>query len=122
MELEAEANKLTVDTGPMLCAGNELAEAASQSLEMELKFEDVSEREARNLLKSQSDLDPSELQYLLEYYSLVRQGKTNYISTTAFHDITGQHPTEPVEFFKEHKEQLVPQEQPSKKRKTANGS
>lgn len=43
MELEAEANKLTVDTGPMLCAGNELAEAASQSLEMELKFEDVSE-------------------------------------------------------------------------------
>ncbi|KAG9775437.1 hypothetical protein KCU88_g5116, partial [Aureobasidium melanogenum] len=114
--------QLIVLTGPMLCAGNELAEAASQSLEMELKFEDVSEREARNLLKSQSDLDPSELQYLLEYYSLVRQGKTNYISTAAFHDITGQHPTEPVEFFKEHKEQLVPQEQPSKKRKTANGS
>jgi hypothetical protein len=37
---------------------------------------------------------------LLEYYSLVREGKTNYISTCAFHDITGEHPQEPVDFFK----------------------
>jgi hypothetical protein len=51
------------------------------------------------VLHAQSPSDESELQYLLEYYSLVRQGKTNYISTTAFHDITGAHPQEPVEFF-----------------------
>ncbi|KAK5938816.1 hypothetical protein PMZ80_009008 [Knufia obscura] len=116
--------QLMVLTGPMMCAGNELATAASQALGMELEFEDISEAEARKVLKAQSDLDPSELQYLLEYYSLVREGKTNYISTTAFHDVTGQHPTEPPEFFKQHQQQLGVKEEeqhPSKKRKT-NGS
>ncbi|KIV80689.1 hypothetical protein, variant [Exophiala sideris] len=98
--------QLMVLTGPLLCAGKELATAASQSLGEELEFEDISENEAKKVLQAQSDLDPSELQYLLEYYSLVREGKTNYISTTAFHDVTGQHPLEPPEFFKEASEQL----------------
>ena len=56
--------------------------------------------EAKRVLRAQSSSDDSELDYLLEYYSLVREGKTNYISTTAFHDITGAHPQEPDEFFK----------------------
>ena len=56
--------------------------------------------EAKRMLASQSDSDESERQYILEYYSLVREGKMNYISTTAFHDVTGVHPTEPSDFFK----------------------
>lgn len=113
----------------MLAAGNELATAASKALGTEMKFENISEcvnvfqvqspflhhtdpssyrSEAKRVLKSQSDSDQSELQYLLEYYSLVREGKTNYISTTAFHDVTGSHPTEPDEFFRMYQDELRP--------------
>lgn len=56
--------------------------------------------EAKRVLQSQSESDSSEQQYILEYYSLVREGKANYIATTAFHDVTGEHPTELDEFFR----------------------
>jgi hypothetical protein len=46
----------------------------------------------------------------------VREGKTNYISTTAFHDVTGAHPQEPVEFFKVYAESFRPKHV-NKKRK-----
>jgi len=92
--------QLIVLTGPMLAAGEELAEAATQALGKDMQFEDISEAEAKRVLHAQAPSDASEIQYLLEYYSLVREGKTNYISTCAFHDITGQHPQEPVDFFK----------------------
>jgi len=100
--------QLIVLTGPMLTTGDELAAAASQALAKDLKFEDVSEAEAKKLLQAQSASDNSELQYLLEYYSLVREGKTNYISTTAFHDITGAHPQGPNEFFQVYAEEFQP--------------
>jgi hypothetical protein len=70
------------------------------------------------VLAAQSDSDDSEKAYLLEYYSLVREGKTNYISTTAFHDVTGTHPTEPTDFFKLYATEL----RPRKKVKTNNGN
>jgi hypothetical protein len=73
--------------------------------------------EAKRILRTQSASDNSELQYLLEYYSLVREGKTNYISTTAFHDITNSHPQEPDEFFKAYAEEFRMKRLP-KKRKT----
>jgi hypothetical protein len=100
----------------MLTTGDELASAASQALGTDLKFEDISEAEAKKVLHAQSESDESELQYLLEYYSLVREGKTNYISTTAFHDVTGAHPQEPVEFFKVYAESFRPKHV-NKKRK-----
>lgn len=100
--------QMMIMTGPQLCAGEELATAASKALGTELQFEDISEREAKRVLRSQSDIDPSEQQYLLEYYSLVREGKTNYIATTAFHDVTGEHPTEPDQFFSLYKEEMRP--------------
>jgi hypothetical protein len=130
----------------MLAAGEELAEAASQALGVDMQFEDISEyvhlhsqnialtpckpaytsytcaddifrAEAKRVLHAQAPSDASEIQYLLEYYSLVREGKTNYISTCAFHDITGQHPQEPVDFFKVYAAEFKP-EHASKKRKT----
>jgi uncharacterized protein YbjT (DUF2867 family) len=113
--------QLMVLTGPKLCTGDLLAQAASKSLGVEMKFEDISEAEAKKVLKAQSDSDPSELQYLLEYYSLVREGKTNYISTSAFVNVTGNHPQQPEEFFKVYAESFKPSDadaQPSKKRKT----
>lgn len=73
--------------------------------------------EANKVLHLQSDNDQSKLQYLLEYYSLVREGKTDYISKSAFHDITGSHPQEPPEFFKTYKEEFQPQ-YANKKRKS----
>ncbi|KAG0647678.1 hypothetical protein D0Z07_6497 [Hyphodiscus hymeniophilus] len=106
--------------GPMLAAGEELAEAATQALGTEMQFEDISEAEAKRVLHAQAASDASELQYLLEYYSLVKEGKTNYISTCAFHDITGQHPQELVDFFKVYANEFKPQHA-NKKRKT-NGS
>jgi hypothetical protein len=80
--------------------------------------------EAKKVLHSQSRSDDSEKDYLLDYYSLVRQGKTNYISTMAFHDITGSHPMEPPEFFKTYAREFTPQnggQHVQKKRKTDNG-
>jgi len=109
--------QLIVLTGPMLAAGEELAEAATQALGIDMQFEDISEAEAKRVLHSQAPSDASEIQYLLEYYSLVREGKTNYISTCAFHDITGQHPQEPVDFFKVYAGEFKA-EHASKKRKT----
>jgi hypothetical protein len=64
-------------------------------------------REAKRILKT-ADIDDSEKEYILEYYSLVREGKTNYISTTAFHDVTGEHPTQPDEFFRLYASELRP--------------
>lgn len=100
--------QMMVFTGPKLCAGEELATAASSALGVKLQFENISAAEAKRVLRAQSDIDQTEQQYLLEYYSLVREGKTNYIATTAFHDVTGQHPTEPDDFFKMYQTELRP--------------
>ncbi|KAJ4861394.1 nmrA-like family domain-containing protein [Trichoderma breve] len=100
--------QMMIVTGPQLCAGEELAQAASQALGVQLEFENISENEAKRVLASQSESDESEREFILEYYSLVREGKTNYIATTAFHDVTGTHPTEPNEFFKSYSADFRP--------------
>jgi len=100
--------QLMVLTGPTLCNGDDLAKFATKELEVEMQFENISEAEAKKVLQAQSDSDPSELQYLLEYYSLVREGKTNYISTNTFHDVTGVHALEPPEFFKAYANEFLP--------------
>ncbi|KAF2127368.1 NAD(P)-binding protein [Dothidotthia symphoricarpi CBS 119687] len=119
---DRDRGQLMVLTGPRLCTGSELAEVASEVLGVEMQFEDVTESEAKKVFKAQSDSDPSELLYLLEYYSLVREGKTNYISTNAFVNVTGNHPQEPHDFFKSYAESFLPKGQTdghaSKKRKT----
>lgn len=46
-----------VVTGPMLATGSELATAASQASDVELQFEDISDAEAKKVLKIQSDID-----------------------------------------------------------------
>ncbi|KAL4972374.1 hypothetical protein BDW66DRAFT_144413 [Aspergillus desertorum] len=109
--------QLMVLTGPQLTAGEELATAASQALGQELRFEDISESEAKKVLKDDAGSSEGEIAYLLEYYSLVREGKTNYISTSTFHDVTGKHPIEPTEFFKQYAEEMRPHNA-NKKRKT----
>ncbi|KAK0755999.1 hypothetical protein N5P37_011276 [Trichoderma harzianum] len=100
--------QMMIVTGPQLCAGEELAQAASQALGAQIEFENISENEAKRVLASQSESDESEKEFILEYYSLVREGKTNYIATTAFHDVTGAHPTEPDDFFKSYSADFRP--------------
>ncbi|GLA08675.1 hypothetical protein AnigIFM60653_010471 [Aspergillus niger] len=109
--------QLIVLTGPMLATGGELATAASKSIGEDLQFEDISEAEAKKVLHAQAESDESEIQYLLEYYSLVREGKTNYISTTAFHDITGGHPQEPPDFFKVYGQDFHPKHSHKKRKR-----
>jgi len=118
----------------MLTTGDELATAASKSLGEDVQFEDISEyvplfsmgdtmlsaiiyREAKKVLHGQGESDKSEIQYLLEYYSLVSEGKMNYISTTAFYDITGGHPQEPPDFFKAYAQDLHPKHSHKKRKR-----
>lgn len=124
--------QLMIVTGPMLATGDELATAASKALGVPMRFDDISEAEARKVLHAQAaHHDDSEKQYLLEYYALVREGKTNYICTTSFHDVTGVHPQEPDAFFKVYAEEFKPKsgatatevkESPAKKRKAEDAS
>lgn len=100
----------------MLLDGHELARAASQALGSEIKFENISEYEAKQVLKNQSDSGDAEIQFLLEYYSLVREGKTNYVATSAFREVTGDNPQRPPDFFKVYAEEFAPKKA-SKKRK-----
>ncbi|GAA5930002.1 hypothetical protein JCM1841_001240 [Sporobolomyces salmonicolor] len=93
--------QMIVLTGPMMTAGPELAEAASQALGTKLEFESISEKEAQKILEGEAGeaVDQAEKEYLLEYYRLVCEGKTNYVSTAAFKQITGQDAQQPTEFF-----------------------
>jgi len=115
---EKNRGQLMVITGPVLCAGKELAEIASQELGTKLEFDNISEWEAKRVYVSRSSSDDNKKQYLLEYCSLVREGKTNYIATTAFHDLAGTNPTQPVDFFKVNGVSL----RPAKKLRTGNGA
>lgn len=89
----------------MLVTGDELAHAASQTLDSKMKFKSIAEDEALDILDDipDSNLDQSEKQVLLEYYSLVKQGKTNYVSTMGFEQATGQALQSPQEFFAAYK-------------------
>lgn len=79
---EGVRDEVLVVTGPELVSGRKLAEAASKNLGMELAFESVSDSQALQLLESEGPLlDQSEKELILEYYSLVRAGRTNYVST-----------------------------------------
>lgn len=89
--------QLMVLTGPTLVTGDELAANASKSLKTEIKFEDISQAEAKKVLSRQSQSEDSEKEYILDYYSLVREGKANYISTIAFHYVTGNAPMQPTD-------------------------
>jgi hypothetical protein len=64
--------------------------------------------EAKKILAKQSDLDESEKQYLLEYYSLVRENKTNYVATLGFQQVCGGKLQEATEFFKVYSESFDP--------------
>ncbi|GAA5868327.1 hypothetical protein JCM8547_002155 [Rhodosporidiobolus lusitaniae] len=90
-------------TGPLMTAGPELAEAASQALSTKLEFQSIKESEAKKVLAKQGgeELDDAEQEYLLEYYSLVREGKTNYVAgRPVFKQLLGRDLTEPTDFFK----------------------
>jgi hypothetical protein len=93
------AGQLYSITGPKLYTGGELARIISKTFGIPMFFQSISEREAQALLKPQGGTDLSELQYLLEYCGLVREGKCKWVATTAFEFITGVLPQNPEEFF-----------------------
>ncbi|KAF8160062.1 hypothetical protein B0H34DRAFT_706022 [Crassisporium funariophilum] len=98
--------QLLVATGPMLTSGDELAAAATKALGVKMEFVSITEQDAVQILSTQTEIDPSEQEYLLNYYSLVREGKANYVSTAAYIQITGVPPTQPEEFFRMYPEEF----------------
>lgn len=92
--------QLITATGPMMLAGEEIVTAIEESIGVKLEFEDIDPAQAKKHLTRESDLDPSEIELLLEYYALTRQGKLNYISTLAGFAVTGQPAQELTDFFK----------------------
>jgi len=90
--------QLIVATGPRLVAGPDMAQAASQALGSKLEFESITEDHARTILAG-AEIDDAEREYLLEYYSLVREGKTAYVADTAFQLMFGHRGQEPPDFF-----------------------
>ncbi|KAI0632653.1 NAD-P-binding protein [Trametes polyzona] len=112
-------SQVIVATGPQLTAGPELAVAASQALGTKLEFESIDEETAKKILSSEQgeEVDEAEREYLLEYYSLVREGKTNYTATTAMLAFFGHRGQEPTEFFQTYSAEFKP-----KKRRTTKNS
>ncbi|KAI0684966.1 NAD-P-binding protein [Cerioporus squamosus] len=112
-------SQVLVVTGPQLVAGPELAQAASQALGTKMEFEAIDEAKAKKILNSPqgAEVDEAEREYLLEYYSLVREGKTNYTATAAMLAYFGTRGQEPTEFFSTYSEEFKP-----KKRRTAASS
>ncbi|KAJ7055526.1 NAD(P)-binding protein [Mycena amicta] len=102
--------QMMVATGPMMVAGPELAQAASQALGAKMEFQSISQDEAMTILSSEqgAEVDEAEKAYLLEYYSLVREGKTNYVSNSAFYAIFGHRGQEPSEFFQAYSGEFKP--------------
>lgn len=94
-------------------SGADLATAASQGLSTKMEFDDIPEEDAKKILAEVTEISEAEKEYLLEYYALVREGKTNYVATHAFHDITRSQPQSMEEFFKSYNAEFKP-----KKRKT----
>ncbi|KAI0323311.1 NAD-P-binding protein [Cubamyces sp. BRFM 1775] len=113
-------SQVIIATGPQLTAGPELAVAASQALGTKMEFESIDEDTAKKILNSEQgeEIDEAEREYLLEYYSLVREGKTNYTATTAMLAYFGHRGQEPTEFFQTYSAEF----KPKKRRTTKNAS
>ena len=64
---------------------------------------------AKKILASEQgeEVDDAEKEYLLEYYSLVREGKTAYVSNAAFQAIFGSRGQEMPDFFKAYSVQTL---------------
>ncbi|KAL1667522.1 hypothetical protein GGF50DRAFT_112248 [Schizophyllum commune] len=102
--------QMMVLTGPMLVAGPELTQAGSQALGVNMEFESITEAKAKKILASEQgeEVDDAEKEYLLEYYSLVREGKTAYVSNAAFQAIFGSRGQEMPDFFKAYSAEFKP--------------
>ncbi|KAI0688597.1 hypothetical protein BC835DRAFT_1284307 [Cytidiella melzeri] len=107
--------EILIVTGPMLTAGPELAMAASQALNTKMEFKSITVAEGKEILASDqgAEIDDAEKEYLLEYYSLVREGKTAYVSNAPMLAFFGHRGQEPTDFFKTYSAEFKP-----KKRRT----
>ncbi|KAG8162475.1 hypothetical protein KVR01_008240 [Diaporthe batatas] len=77
-------------TGPSLFSGEDLAATVTSGSTRECVYQEISEAAAKRLFNFQSRIKQCEMDYILEYFSLVREGKLNYIATTASHYVTSQ--------------------------------
>ncbi|ODQ54661.1 NAD(P)-binding protein, partial [Saitoella complicata NRRL Y-17804] len=91
--------QLIIMTGPAMQTPTELAKTASEHAGKRITYTQSTPAEAKKLLENDTSLDEAEIEYLLEYWDLVEGCFTGYISTHAFHDITGESPQEMGEWW-----------------------
>ncbi|BFZ65293.1 hypothetical protein YB2330_006458 [Saitoella coloradoensis] len=91
--------QLIIMTGPAMQTPTELAKTASEHAGKPITYTQSTPAAAKKLLENNTDLDAAEIEYLLEYWDLVEGGFTGYVSTHAFHDITGERPQEMGEWW-----------------------
>ncbi|EJF60300.1 hypothetical protein DICSQDRAFT_147971 [Dichomitus squalens LYAD-421 SS1] len=108
--------------GPQLVSGDELGVVASQAPGTNMEFELIDEETAKIILNTDqgAEVDEAEREYLLEYYSLAREGKTNNTATTAFLAYFGRRGQELTEFFQTYAGAWWEEFRP-KRRKVAGG-
>lgn len=94
-------------TGAETFDGKTLAEQASKVLGREIKFEDITEDEARRLLQQHGGIDKYEMDLLIEYYQLVKPGKAEFCTAQEFKKMTNQEPTPIKSIFEENKQVLL---------------
>ncbi|TFK81931.1 hypothetical protein K466DRAFT_655942 [Polyporus arcularius HHB13444] len=79
---------------------------------------------AKKILNSSqgAEVDEAEREYLLEYYSLVREGKTNYTATAAMLAYFGERGQEMSGFFTTYSEEFKPKKRRTIRTKASGGA
>lgn len=119
----------TIDMlGTEMVSGNELAEMLTKVMDKDIKFKDISNNEAAKLLSLTNLIDPYEAQYLLSFYSLVKQGKLEQVMEQAtkpennmFQQLTKSKPTSMNEFLIKYKQDLIMPIQPGAFKRMTSG-
>jgi len=90
-------------SGPELLTGEQLAQHASKAVDSPIKFANISQDQANQILCCQHpDVDQYEKELLLEFYDLTSQGKLARLTTLAYKALTGEKPSNAETFFKKH--------------------
>ncbi|KAI8826981.1 uncharacterized protein EV422DRAFT_512177 [Fimicolochytrium jonesii] len=90
-------------TGTEVVSGEDIVNAAKEAgLDHKLTFKDIPEEEAKEYLSQIPQMDPSEVELILEDFRLVREGKLQK-ATSDLKDLIVEKPTTLFDFFKEYK-------------------
>ncbi|KAI9145509.1 hypothetical protein BKA69DRAFT_1121345 [Paraphysoderma sedebokerense] len=99
-------NQVYTLTGSESLSADEMCKRASKVLGKDIRYKEITDEEAKKLLSNIQWLDPSEAEFLLESYDLVRQNKLDMVSND-FQHLCGSPPSSIDQFWQENKEELL---------------